>query len=112
MRLSSTEVRLLDAAALYACLARSQWVLVSCTPLYPGWVPIDPYETARVGAELGREAANMAQAVKALDSLGEGYADLAHEARGRTDALRAAAWRGRDVARALVVRARGVLPVD
>lgn len=112
VRLSSTEVRLLDAAALYACLARSQWVLVSCTPLYPGWVPIDPYETARVGAELGREAANMAQAVKALDSLGEGYADLAHEARGRTDALRAAAWRGRDVARALVVRARGVLPVD
>lgn len=112
VRLSESEVQILDGAALYSGLTRSQWVLVSCTPLYPGWVAVDTYEVARVETELGHQAANVGQALRALDSLGGDYADLAQEAREGTEALLALAARGRKRARSLVVRGRAVLPVD
>lgn len=110
--LSETEVQILDGAALYSGLTRSQWVLVSCTPLYPGWVAVDTYEVARIETELGHQVANVGQALRALDALGADYSDLAREAHEGTGALLALAARGRAVARSLVVRGRAVLPVD
>lgn len=110
--LSETEVQILDGASLYSGLTRSQWVLVSCTPLYPGWVAVDTYEVARIETELGHQAANVGQALRALDTLGADYSDLAREAHEGTGTLLALAARGRAVARSLVVRGRAVLPVD
>lgn len=112
VRLSESEVQMLDGAALYSGLTRSQWVLVSCTPLYPGWAAVDTYEVARIETELGHQAANVGQALRALDALGADYSDLAREAREGTRALLALAARGRGMARSLVVLGRAVLPVD
>lgn len=61
VRLSGGELSALDACARGAGLARSQWVLVSCTPLLPGWRAADAEGAAALAAEADRQRANITQ---------------------------------------------------
>lgn len=51
------------------CLTTGEWVLVSCTRMFPRWRPFDTFEGMRLVRELAREATNLRQTRSALDAV-------------------------------------------
>ena len=66
IRLSRDEVSELDDCRSFTGLSRSKWVLLTCTPLYPEWRPIDVLSAHRMIVEMVRERTNVRQATDAL----------------------------------------------
>jgi hypothetical protein len=66
IRLSRDEVYELDDCREPTGLSRSKWVLLTCTPLYPDWRPIDVLSAHRLIVEMVRERTNAKQAMDAL----------------------------------------------
>lgn len=64
VKLSKDELYELDDCR--AGLSRSKWVLLTCTPLYPDWRPVDVLSAHRLIVEMVRETTNIRQTFDAL----------------------------------------------
>lgn len=69
MWLRPGEVEEIREIADSLCLTTGEWVLVSCTRMFPRWRPFDTFEGMRLVRELAREATNLRQTRSALDAV-------------------------------------------
>lgn len=69
VRLRPREAETIREIADSLCLTTGEWVLVSCTRMFPRWRPFDTFEGMRLVRELAREATNLRQARSALGAV-------------------------------------------